>query len=176
MACSDTPRCRCAGRCPTETGARSCSACRSRSTLGGWTPRPTTSPGRPDMGLIKTGIGWIASKILSPVADVAASGLNAVAKGIADAVGTVLKVLADAWIHLSTPDVWNGSTSAIVESLHSQVAYVAALLAVFGVMIGGIKLALQQRNEPGFDVVHGLLVLVLVAGMGVPTIGLLSSA
>lgn len=128
------------------------------------------------MGIVKAGLGWIASKILSPVADLAMAPLNAIAKGIATGVGAVLKVLADAWIHLSTPDVWNGSTSAIVDSLHNQVAYLAALLAVLGIIVGGIKLALQQRNEPGFDVVHGLVVLVLVAGVGVPTIGLLASA
>jgi type IV secretion system protein TrbL len=124
---------------------------------------------------ITGGLGWVASKILGAAGDVAMAPLNAIAKGVADAVTTLLELMATAWIRIKIPNVWTGETSGVVAALNNEVAYLAGMLAVFGIIFSAGKLALTQRGDAGFDIVHGLLVLVLVTGLGVPTIGLLTS-
>lgn len=123
----------------------------------------------------KAGIGWAVGKILGAGATVAMAPLNAAAKGVADAVGTMLTTLGTLWLRLDTPDVWNGSTSSVVAAINSEVAPLVALLAVLGIIIGAARLAWEQHSQRGFEIVHGLIVLVLVTGMGVPTLGLLTA-
>src|SRR4051794_5731047 len=122
-------------------------------------------------------IGWLGNKLLDPVKDVAMAPLNALAGGIADAVGAMLTTLGTLWVKLDTPNVWSesGGTGATVAWLHSETAPLVGILAVLGILVGAGRLAWEQRAEPGRDLVHGLLVLVLVTGCGVPVIGLLVS-
>jgi type IV secretion system protein TrbL len=119
------------------------------------------------------GLGWVAGKILNATSDV---GLTAIAKGVSEAVTTMLETVATLWFRLDVPNVWTGSTAPVVAALQSQVSYLAGTLAVLGLIIAGGRLALDQRGDPVHDVFHGLLVLVLVTGAGVPVIGLLTSA
>lgn len=100
--------------------------------------------------------------------------IGAVAKGIGDAVGDMLEILGTLWIRLDVPNVWteDHGTSATVTLLHSKLAPVVGLLAVLGILIGGANLAVQQRGEPARDLVHGMILLALVTGCGVPAMAL----
>ena len=89
----------------------------------------------------------------------------------------MLQTLGTLWIRLDTPNVW-GETAARARPSRSctpKSPRSSGCLAVLGILIGAARLAWEQRADAGRDVVHGLLVLVLVTGCGVPIIGLLVS-
>lgn len=121
------------------------------------------------------GVGWVLGKILAAGADITMAPLKAAAGAVAAAVGSMLATLATLWIRLDVPDVWTGSTSPFVQAIQAEVAPLVALLAVLGIILGAGRLAWERHAQPGFDLVHGLLVLVLVTGAGVPVVGLLTS-
>lgn len=125
---------------------------------------------------IAPGLGWAVGKILNAGSDVAMAGVNGFAKLVSEAVATMLTALATLWIRLDVPNVWTGSTAPVVAALQSEVAYLTATLAVLGLILGGARLAMDQHGQPGREIIHGLIVLALVTGMGVPVIGLLTSA
>jgi type IV secretion system protein TrbL len=128
------------------------------------------------LGPVDEGLGWLIGKALDPVKDLAFAPIKAVARGIADAVGSVVEVLGTLWIRLDVPSVWgDNGESATVQFLHSEVAAIAGGLAVLGILIGACRLAWEQRAQPGRDLVQGLITLTLVTGCGVPVIGLLVS-
>lgn len=110
-------------------------------------------------------------------ADLAMAPINALASEVVNGVGDMLATLGTTWLTLGIPDIWHGgTTSGTVQYLHSEVAYLAGFLAVLGLMIGGARLAWTQRAGIGFELVEGLILMVLITGCGVPVIGLLTSA
>jgi type IV secretion system protein TrbL len=121
--------------------------------------------------------GWISGHVLGGAAsDLALAPINALASSIANAVGQLLVTLGTLWISLDVPNVWTGgTTSGTVAFLHSEVAPLVGLLAVLGIIIGAVRMAVAQRGQPGIDLVQGIFILVLVTGCGVPIIGMLTS-
>jgi type IV secretion system protein TrbL len=128
------------------------------------------------LGGVGSGLGWVVGKIVSTGADAVMAPFNGAAESVADAVGAMLATLATMWIRLDVPNVWNGATSPVVQAMQTEVAPLVALLAVLGIIMGGIRLAWEQHSQPGFDLVQGLITLVIATGMGVPMVGLLTSA
>jgi hypothetical protein len=63
------------------------------------------------LGPVDEGLGWLIGKALDPVKDLAFAPIKAVARGIADAVGSVLEVLGTLWIRLDVPSVWGTTAS-----------------------------------------------------------------
>jgi type IV secretion system protein TrbL len=125
---------------------------------------------------IKAVLGWFGGKVGSAAANVALAPINALASGIADAVGQLLATLGTLWIRLNVPNVWTGdTTSGVVQMLHSEVAPLAGLLAVLGIIIGAARLAWQQTAQTGVELLEGLFIMVVVTGMGVPMIATLVS-
>lgn len=60
--------------------------------------------------------------------------------------------------------------------LQSSLWWYMAAGAVASIIIGGIRMAWEQRAEPGRELLRSLLTLVVVAGAGVTIVGLLVSA
>ncbi len=60
--------------------------------------------------------------------------------------------------------------------LQSRLWWYMGAAAVVGVIIGGARMAWEQRAEPGRDLLKGLLTLVIVAGASVTIIQILSAA
>lgn len=60
--------------------------------------------------------------------------------------------------------------------LQSTLWWYTGALAVVSVIIGGARMAVQQRAEPGTETVKSILTLVVVAGAGLTVIGLLVAA
>lgn len=60
--------------------------------------------------------------------------------------------------------------------LQSSLWWYMAAGAVASIVIGGIRMAWEQRAEPGRELLRSLLTLVVVAGAGVTIVGLLVSA
>lgn len=60
--------------------------------------------------------------------------------------------------------------------LQSSLWWYMGAAAILSVIIGGARMAWEQRAEPGRETVKGLLTLVVVAGAGVTIVGLLVAA
>lgn len=60
--------------------------------------------------------------------------------------------------------------------LQSGLWWYMGAAAVLSVIVGGLRMAWEQRAEPGRDTVKGLLTLIVVAGAGVTIIGILVEA
>ena len=60
--------------------------------------------------------------------------------------------------------------------LQSSLWWYMGAAAVVSVIIGGVRMAWEQRAEPGKETVRSLLTLIVVAGAGVTIVGLLVSA
>ncbi|AOY73562.1 hypothetical protein [Paenarthrobacter ureafaciens] len=60
--------------------------------------------------------------------------------------------------------------------LQSSLWWYMGAAAVVSVIIGGVRMAWEQRAEPGKETVKSLLTLIVVAGAGVTIVGLLVSA
>jgi type IV secretion system protein TrbL len=119
---------------------------------------------------------WVTHQVGGVAVDAAMAPINALASGIADAVGDMLVTLGTLWIRLGIPDVWHGGTTGpTVEFLHSQVAYFAATLAVLGIIVSAARLAWSQRTEPGWELAEGVFLMVFVTAAGVPMIALATS-
>ncbi len=60
--------------------------------------------------------------------------------------------------------------------LQSSLWWYMGAAAVVSVIIGGVRMAWEQRAEPGKETIKSLLTLIVVAGAGVTIVGLLVSA
>lgn len=63
-----------------------------------------------------------------------------------------------------------------VAFLQSSLWWYMGAAAVLSVVVGGIRMAWEQRAAPGLDTLKSLITLVVVAGAGVTVIGLLTTA
>ncbi|MFS0795622.1 hypothetical protein [Microbacterium sp. 1P10AE] len=68
-----------------------------------------------------------------------------------------------------------GASGAVL-FLQSSLWWYMGAAAVASVIIGGVRMAWEQRAEPGKETVKSLLTLIVVAGAGVTIVGLLVSA
>lgn len=83
---------------------------------------------------------------------------------------------ASAGLSALLPSVAPGGSSSTVTFLQNSLWYYLGGLAVLSVIIAGVKMAWEQRAQPGKDLLQSLLTLVVVSGAGLTVIGLAVSA
>lgn len=66
-----------------------------------------------------------------------------------------------------------GGVSGPVATLQSSLWWYMAAAATVSIIIGGLKMAWEQRAQPGKQVLQGVLTLIVVAGAGVTIISIL---
>ena len=69
-----------------------------------------------------------------------------------------------------------GGSSSTVGFLQNSLWYYVGGLAILSVIIGGIRMAWEQRAQPGKDVIQSLITLVVVSGAGLAVITLAVTA
>lgn len=69
-----------------------------------------------------------------------------------------------------------GGSSSTVGFLQNSLWYYVGGLAVLSVIIGGIRMAWEQRAQPGKDVIQSLITLIVVSGAGLTVITLAVTA
>ena len=69
-----------------------------------------------------------------------------------------------------------GGSSSTVGFLQNSLWYYVGGLAVLSVIIGGIRMAWEQRAQPGKDVIQSLITLIVVSGAGLAVITLAVTA
>ncbi|NMR32325.1 hypothetical protein [Crystallibacter degradans] len=110
------------------------------------------------------------------VARVATDGIEGLAAAIMDGLSEMVSALSVFWvampsINLTTVD--GQSPSPTVDFLQDGLWYFTASLAVLAVIIGGMRLAWEQRGEPVRSLLRAMLTLTLVSGMGLAVVALL---
>jgi hypothetical protein len=95
-----------------------------------------------------------------------------------DGMSQIVTTLATFWVDLPTSNLTgaDGSASPTVEFLRNGLWYWTAALAVLGVIVGGARMAWEQRGTPVRQLIMSLLTLVLVSGAGLAVIAFLLAA
>jgi hypothetical protein len=145
----------------------------------------SSAPGSEGLTTVLGWVTWIALAVavlgLFALGALVASRLRA-GEGLA-AVGRIGVVLAavvvisaaSALVAALLPDGPRDSGGAVL-FLQSSLWWYTGAAAVGAVVIGGARMAWEQRAEPGRETVRALITLVVVAGAGVTLIGLLVAA
>jgi hypothetical protein len=113
------------------------------------------------------------------VGDAAGSAVGALADAVGEGVTKAVASLGTVWVKVGTPNVTTAdgtSASPTVAFIQSQLWWYMAAAAILAVIIGGARMAWEQRAEPGRELLKGLLTLVVVSGCGLATISLAVSA
>jgi hypothetical protein len=110
------------------------------------------------------------------VAAGASDAITDMATAVAEALGKTLTTLGTVWVTTATPDLTEGGASATVQLLQDSLWFYMAGFAVLAVIVGGARMAWEQRAEPGRELLRSLLTLTVVAGAGVTGIGLATTA
>jgi hypothetical protein len=140
----------------------------------------------PDLG---APLGWAedaVKAVVGPVVGGISGGiLGTIADAITEAVGNMVAQLGTLWIKVPTPSLTsvsgNGdevgvSPSPVVAFIQGQLWWLMAFAAVCAVMIGGVRMVIEQRSQPGRDLVRGLLTFVVVSGTGLTVLALCTAA
>jgi hypothetical protein len=88
---------------------------------------------------------------------------------------TVLISGAASLVSALLPDGPTGAGGAVA-FLQSSLWWYMGVGAILSVIVGGARMAFEQRAEPGKDLLRSLVTLIVVAGAGVTIIGLLVAA
>ena len=105
------------------------------------------------------------------IAQGASNAITDLANGVTEALGTMVKSLGTLWVNVNTPTlIGTGGGADTVAFIRDSTAPYMLALAVVGVMIGGARIAWDQRGQLGLDLLKSLVTLVAVAGAAVPTI------
>ncbi len=89
--------------------------------------------------------------------------------------GVILIAGASALVSALIPGGPTGASGAVL-FLQSAIWWLVGGLAVLSVIVGGVRMAWEQRAEPGRQALKSLLTLIVVAGAGVTVTGLLVTA
>ena len=110
--------------------------------------------------------------------NVLADGIESLARVVSEALGQIVVSLATFWVEMPTSNLTSDgiNPSPTVSFLQSGLWYWTAALAVLAVIIGGGRMAWEQRGAPIKDLVRSLLTLTLVSGMGLAVIAFLITA
>lgn len=127
------------------------------------------------IGLAVAILSLMALGVLLAIGMRAGAGIASVGK-IGLVLGAVVLISsASALVAGLMPDGPSNAGGAVL-FIQSGLWWYMLAAAIVAVVIGGIRMAWERRGEPGRELVKGLLTLIVVAGAGVTTIGLLVAA
>src|SRR4051812_39878028 len=118
----------------------------------------------------------LPAKVVGGAAD---SAVGALADAVGEGGTKVVASLGTVWVRVGTPNVTSAdgtSASPTVAFIQSELWWYMAAAAILAVIVGGARMAWEQRAEPGRELLKGLLTLVVVSGCGLAVISLAVSA
>jgi len=116
-----------------------------------------------------------AEGIRSAVAD----QLDGLAQQIGKAAASGIQALATFWMRIGAPTVADSGTltnTKPVQFLQDGTTYIVFAMATVAVIIGGIRLAWEQRGDSARELLRSLLTLVVAAGTGTAMVQFLAQA
>ncbi len=107
-------------------------------------------------------------------------GLENVAQKIVEAIVPVVKQVGTLWVSTPTPqiatDPVSGKASSTVAFIQGSLWWYMAAALVLAVIVGGARMAWEQRGEPLRDLLKALLTFVVVSSAGLSVIALGTAA
>jgi type IV secretion system protein TrbL len=90
--------------------------------------------------------------------------VSQMAETFAGAATSLLETSTSFWLRVDTPAV--DSPGGLAAFLQDRTAYLTGAAAVAGVLIGGARMALARRQDPGVQVLRGLVLIALLSSGG----------
>jgi type IV secretion system protein TrbL len=113
--------------------------------------------------VITQGLCPVASTLAGGVANAASSSvLSSISGAMADAANQSVKYLVTGWTNIATPGV-SGGTASWLQGMLTPLTTVAGAIAV---IFAAVRMAWQQRVEPGKEIAAALFRLVVISGGG----------
>lgn len=107
-------------------------------------------------------------------------GLDNLAQKIVEAIVPVVKQVGTLWVSTPTPqiatDPGSGRASSTVAFIQGSLWWYMAAALVLAVIVGGTRMAWEQRGEPLRDLLKALLTFVVVSSAGLSVIALGTAA
>lgn len=128
------------------------------------------------VGLVVAILSLVALAALMAVRVRRGEGFMAVGRLGTVLTGVVMIGAASSLVAAIVPTGPSAELSRPVATIQSGLWWWMGAAAIFGVIIGGIRMAYEQRAQAGTDVLRGIVTLVLVAGAGVTVVSLLLEA
>lgn len=113
--------------------------------------------------------GCVAGDVIGKIAGAAAGAaandaLSSIASAIQSGVAWITANSVSWWVKLPSPDL---ATEPAVNSLQQWILPIAAIVAVFGVIVAGGKMALTRKPNPLIDTGSGLATIAATSAVGV---------
>ncbi|MDX6728446.1 MAG: hypothetical protein QOK49_3251 [Baekduia sp.] len=114
-------------------------------------------------GVVSNAVGGVVGNWVQDLAD-----------AVLDALGKALASLGTLWVNVGTPNLTTsgGHPSDAVSFLQGSLWWYMGAAAVLSVIVGGARMAIERKADPGRDVLRGLLTLAVVVGAGLTVIAL----
>jgi len=111
----------------------------------------------------------VAGKVIGSVAGAAAGAaandaLSSIASAIQSGVAWITANSVSWWVRLPSPNL---ATEPAVDRLQQWMLPIAAIVAVFGVIVAGGKMALTRKPNPLIDAGSGLVTVAVTSAVGV---------
>jgi type IV secretion system protein TrbL len=110
------------------------------------------------------------------VSGLADDAMGNMANAILDGMSQIVTALSTFWVSMPTVNLATGdgtTPSPVVSLVNSELMPWTLALAVFAVILGGIRMIWEQRGAPLKDLLRSLLTLALVSGLGLGVISIL---
>ncbi len=110
------------------------------------------------------------------ISGVADDAMGNMAKAIMEGMSQMVTTLSTFWVSMPTVNLATGdgtTPSPVVSLVNSELMPWTLALAVFAVILGGIRMIWEQRGAPLKDLLRSLLTLALVSGLGLGVISIL---
>ncbi|MCU1568919.1 MAG: hypothetical protein JWQ56_3856 [Pseudarthrobacter sp.] len=110
------------------------------------------------------------------VSGLADDAMGNMANAILDGMSQMVTALSTFWVSMPTVNLATGdgtTPSPVVSLVNSELMPWTLALAVFAVILGGIRMIWEQRGAPLRDLLRSLLTLALVSGLGLGVISIL---
>ncbi|WP_164206897.1 hypothetical protein [[Micrococcus luteus] ATCC 49442] len=115
----------------------------------------------------------VAGNVVSDLAD---DAMGNMANAILDGMSQMVTALSTFWVSMPTVNLASGDgtePSPVVAIVNSELMPWTLALAVFAVILGGMRMIWEQRGAPLKDLLRSLLTLTLVSGLGLGVISIL---
>jgi type IV secretion system protein TrbL len=119
---------------------------------------------------------WTQQGASNVAAGIADDAINNLAKAIMEGMSQMVTTLSTFWVSMPTVNLASGdgtTPSPVVSAVNSELMPWTLALAVFAVILGGIRMIWEQRGAPLKDLLRSLLTLTLVSGLGLGVISIL---
>lgn len=110
------------------------------------------------------------------VSDLANDAMGNMAKAIMEGMSQMVTTLSTFWVSMPAVNLTSEDgtqPSSVVSMMNSELMTWTLSLAVFAVIIGGIRMIWEQRGAPLKDLLRSLITLTLVSGLGLGVISIL---